>query len=192
MEKTFDVQSVRDRFPALRRTQEGRRVVYFDGPGGSQVVESAIEAMSRYMESGNADLHYGFATSRETRELVHDARRAAAGLLGARDGEIAFGANMTTLTFAMARSLSREWDSDSEIVVSELDHRANVDPWVLAAAERGAEVRWIRVNPDTLTLDLSRLEETINGNTKLVAVGLASNARPKRSLTTWVRSAVIC
>lgn len=176
MEKTFDVRSVRDQFPALQRTQEGRRVTYFDGPGGSQVVKPAIEAVSRYMESGNADLHYDFATSRETRELVHDARQAAAGLLGAQDQEIAFGANMTTLTFAIARSLAREWDSDSEVVVTELDHRANVDPWALAAAERGAKVRWIRVDPDTLTLDLSGLEETINENTELVAAGLASNA----------------
>ncbi len=99
-----------------------------------------------------------------------------ADFLGAEPDEVAFGANMTTLTFAVSRALARTWDADSEIVVTELDHRANVDPWLLAAAERGAKVRWIRVNTETLTLDLDDVERTINDKTKLVAVGLASNA----------------
>ncbi|HEY0127684.1 MAG TPA: cysteine desulfurase-like protein [Rubrobacteraceae bacterium] len=176
MQRTFDVQSVREQFPALRRTHNGRRVAYFDGPGGSQVARPAIEAMSNYMERGGANLHGVFPTSTETEEILTETRRAAADFLGTSPGEIAFGANMTTLTFAVSRALARDWDEDSEIVVTELDHRANVDPWTIAAAERGAKVRWIRIDPETLTLDLDDLEAKITTRTKLVAVGLASNA----------------
>jgi cysteine desulfurase family protein (TIGR01976 family) len=168
MQRTFDVQSVREQFPALRRTH--------DGLSGSQVARPAIEAMSNYMESGGANLHGVFPTSTETEEILTETRRAAADFLGTSPGEIAFGANMTTLTFAISRALARDWDEDSEIVVTELDHRANVDPWTIAAAERGAKVRWIRVDPETLTLDLDDLETKITTRTKLVAVGLASNA----------------
>ncbi len=176
MQRTFDVQSVREQFPALRRTHNGLSVAYFDGPGGSQVARPAIEAMSNYMESGGANLHGVFPTSTETEEILADTRRAAADFLGASPGEISFGANMTTITFAISRALVRDWDEDSEIVVTELDQRANVDPWTIAAAERGAKVRWIRVDPETLTLDLDDLETKITTRTKLVAVGLASNA----------------
>ena len=176
MQRTFDVQAVREQFPALDRTYKGRGVVYFDGPGGSQVARQAIEAISGYMERGGANLHGVFPTSTETEEILADTRRAAADFLGSAPDEIAFGANMTTLTFAISRALAQEWDENSEIVVTELDHRANVDPWVLAAAERGARVRWIRVTPETLTLDEKDLEQNINENTKLVAMSLASNA----------------
>jgi len=176
MQRTFDVQSVREQFPALRRTHDGRPVAYFDGPGGSQVARSAIEAMSSYMERGGANLHGVFPTSTETEEILAETRKAAADFLGASPGEISFGANMTTLTFAISRALAREWDESSEIVVTELDHRANVDPWKIAAAERGAKVRWVRVHPETLTLDPDDLEQEITGRTRLVAVGLASNA----------------
>jgi cysteine desulfurase family protein (TIGR01976 family) len=176
MQRTFDVHSVREEFPALRRTHEGRPVVYFDGPGGSQVARSAIEAVSGYMERGGANLHGVFPTSTETEEMIAATRQAAADFLGASPGEIAFGANMTTLTFAISRALARTWDESSEIVVTELDHRANVDPWAIAAAEMGAKVRWIRVDPETLTLDPDDLETEITDRTELVAVGLASNA----------------
>ena len=176
MQRTFDVQAVREQFPALDRTYRGRGVVYFDGPGGSQVARQAIEAISGYMERGGANLHGVFPTSTETEEILADTRRAAADFLGSAPDEISFGANMTTLTFAISRALAQEWDENSEIVVTELDHRANVDPWVLAAAERGARVRWVRVTPETLTLDEKDLEQNINENTKLVAMGLASNA----------------
>jgi cysteine desulfurase family protein (TIGR01976 family) len=170
------VRSVREQFPALRRTHEGRGVVYFDGPGGSQVARPAIEAMANYMQRGGANLHGVFPTSTETEEILAETRQAAADFLGASPGEIAFGANMTTLTFAISRALAHQWDEDSEIVVTELDHRANVDPWTIAAAERGAKVRWIRVDPETLTLDLNDIEKEITDRTRLVAVGLASNA----------------
>ena len=176
MQRTFDARAVREQFPALARTHNGRRAVYLDGPGGSQVAKPAIEAVSRYMQRGGANLHGAFPTSIETEEILRDTRRAVADFLGARADEVAFGANMTTLTFAISRALSRTWDSDAEIVVTEIDHRANVDPWLLAAAERGARVRWIRVNPETLTLEADDVDAAINERTKLVAVNLASNA----------------
>jgi len=176
MQRTFDVQAVREQFPALRRTHRGRTVVYLDGPGGSQVAKPAIDAVSRYMTGGGANLHGAFPTSIETEEILRDTRRAAAGFLGAQAEEVAFGANMTTLTFAISRALARTWDSGSEIVVTELDHRANVDPWLLAAAEKGAKMRWVGVDPETLTLVPDDVEKAITDKTKLVAVGLASNA----------------
>jgi cysteine desulfurase family protein (TIGR01976 family) len=176
MQRTFDVQAVRDQFPALGRTHNGLGVIYFDGPGGSQVARQAIEAITGYMERGGANLHGVFPTSTETEEILADTRMAAADFLGAAPDEVAFGANMTTLTFAVSRALARGWDRDSEIVVTELDHRANVDPWLVAAAEQGARVRWVRVDPETLTLDENDLEQSITERTKLVAIGLASNA----------------
>ena len=176
MQRTFDVQAVRGQFPALGRTHNGRSVVYFDGPGGSQVARQAIEAITDYMERGGANLHGVFPTSTETEEILADTRRAAADFLGAASDEVAFGANMTTLTFEISRALAHGWDRDSEIVVTELDHRANVDPWLIAAEEHGARVRWIRVDPETLTLDENDLEQNITERTKLVAIGLASNA----------------
>jgi cysteine desulfurase family protein (TIGR01976 family) len=176
MQRTFDVRSVREQFPALRRKYDGRGVVYFDGPGGSQGARQAIDAMSGYMERGGANLHGVFPTSTETEEILAETRRAAADFLGAGQDEISFGANMTTLTFAISRALAREWDEGSEIVVTELDHRANVDPWVIAAHESGATVRWVKVDPETLTLDPDDLERNITERTRLVAVGLASNA----------------
>jgi len=176
MQRTFDVQAVREQFPALTRTYNDRGVVYFDGPGGSQAARQAIDAITGYMERGGANLHGVFPTSTETDEILADARMASADLLGAAPDEIAFGANMTTLTFEISRAIARGWDRDSEIVVTELDHRANVDPWLIAAAEQGARVRWVRVDPETLTLDGDDLQRNINERTKLVAIGLASNA----------------
>jgi len=176
MQRTFDVQAVREQFPALTRTYNDRGVVYFDGPGGSQAARQAIDAITGYMERGGANLHGVFPTSTETEEILADTRVAAANFLGAAPEEVAFGANMTTLTYAISRALAREWDQDSEIVATELDHRANVDPWLIAAEEQGAKVRWVRVDPETLTLDENDLEQNITERTKLVAIGLASNA----------------
>ena len=176
MQRTYDVRAVREQFPALGREHNGRGVVYLDGPGGSQVAKPAIDAMHRYMSEGGANLHGVFPTSTETGRVLSKARSTVAAFLGAAPDEVAFGANMTTLTLAISRALAQSWDEDSEIVVTELDHRANVDPWLLAARERGAKPRWIAVNTETLTLDLSDIKEKINENTRLVAVGLASNA----------------
>ncbi len=176
MQRTFDVKAVREQFPALGRTHNGRPVVYFDGPGGSQAARQSIDAISVYMEHGGANLHGVFPTSTETEEILADTRKAAADFLGAAPEEVAFGANMTTLTFAISGALAGEWDEESEIIVTELDHRANVDPWLVAAREKGAKVRWVGVDPETLTLDWDDLERSINERTRLVAVGLASNA----------------
>ena len=176
MQRTFDVKAVREQFPALGRTHDGSPVVYFDGPGGSQAARQSIAPISGYMERGGANLHGVFPTSTETEEILADTRKAAADFLCAAPEEVAFGANMTTLTFAISRALAGDWDEESEIVVTELDHRANVDPWILAAREKGAKVRWVRVDPETLTLDRDDLERSINEKTSLVAVGLASNA----------------
>jgi cysteine desulfurase family protein (TIGR01976 family) len=174
--EVFEVEAVRERFPALERRENGREVVYLDGPGGSQVERGAIEAMTRYMKEGGANLHGAFVTSRETEEIIAEARQAAAALLGAEPDEVAFGHNMTTITLAVSRALARAWGVGDEVIVTELDHRANVDPWLSAAADRGAEARWLRVNTDTLSLELTDLEEAINERTRLVAVNLASNA----------------
>ena len=172
----LDVETIREGFPALDREQDGRRVVYLDGPGGSQVELGAIEAISRYMREGGANLHGAFATSRETEEILHRARISMAAFLGAEADEVAFGANMTTLTLAISRSLGRTWGKGDEIVVTEMDHRANVDPWILAARDAGVETRWLPVDAGTLTLDLSDKDSVINERTRLVAVNLASNA----------------
>lgn len=154
---SFPVQEIRNRFPAVQRTYHDRPVAYLDGPGGSQVVEDFMRAIYQYMANGGANLHGAFPTSRETEQIIADAMQAVADLLDAAAEEVAFGANMTTLTFAIARALSRSWQPGDEIVLSELDHRANVDPWLTAALDRGALVRWIKANPQTLTLELAEL-----------------------------------
>lgn len=176
MGSVFDVERIRAQFPALNRTYKGQRVVYFDGPGGSQVVGACIDAMTEYMTRGGANLHGAFPSSVETESIIADARASAAALLGAQPDEIAFGPNMTTLNFAIARALSQTWQPGDEIVVSELDHRANVDPWILAARDKGAVVRWLTVDTDSLTLNLGELDSVITERTKVVALGRSSNA----------------
>ncbi|MHB1651768.1 MAG: cysteine desulfurase-like protein [Desulfitobacteriaceae bacterium] len=174
--KMFPISEVREQFPALRRMYNDRPAIYFDGPGGAQVVRSSIEAITRYMENGGANLHGQFPTSHETEEIIMRAKQAAADLLGVKWHEIVFGSNMTTLTFSISRALARDWQEGDEIVVTEMDHRANVDPWLRVAKDKGMAVRWLKVDPETLTLDLSNLETVITEKTKLVAVSLASNA----------------
>lgn len=172
----FPVEWVRQQFPALQRTHRGRRVAYFDGPGGSQVVGSCIEAIADYMRRGGANLHGQFASSLETEEHIREAKRAVADLLNAEAGEIAFGANATTLLFHAARAIGRRWKKGDEIVVTELDHRGNVDPWITMAEDKGVTVRWIEADANALALDLTELDAVVNERTVLVAVGLASNA----------------
>lgn len=171
----YDVEAVRRRFPALRRTENGMPVAFLDGPGGSQAADTAIEAMANYLIRGSANVHGVFATGVETDALLLRARAAMADLLGGQPDEIAFGANMTTLTFTLARAMSRDWREGDEVVVTELDHRANVDPWVSAVEDKGGKARWIKVNLETLTLDLSDLPNLLTPRTKVVAIGLASN-----------------
>jgi cysteine desulfurase family protein (TIGR01976 family) len=172
----YPIERVRQRFPALQRAHRGRPVAYFDGPGGSQVVDTCIEAMADYMRKGGANLHGQFPSSVETEAHIHEARAAMADLLNTEAREIAFGANATTLLFHLARALARTWRSGDEIVVTELDHRGNVDPWIVAARDKGVVVRFLEVDTATLTLDLSSIDSIVNERTVLVAMGLASNA----------------
>ena len=148
--------AIRDQFPALRRRHEGQPVAYFDGPGGTQVPRRVVEAVADYLYHHNANTHWAFPSSRETDELIAGARRAVADFLNADAGEVAFGNNMTTLTFHLARSLGRAMGPGDEVVVTELDHHANVDPWRAMASERGVTVRVARLRPEDGQLDWGR------------------------------------
>ncbi len=171
------VGELRRQFPALSRTLRHQPVAYFDGPAGTQVPRSVITAVSDYLAQHNANSGAQFATSRETDDILDRARSALADLLGTPDpDEIAFGPNMTTLTLALSRALGRTWKTGDEIIVSRLDHDANVTPWVLAARDAGATVRSIDVRPEDCTLDLGSFEAALSDRTRLVAVGYASNA----------------
>ncbi len=173
----LDVPVLRDHFPSLARTLDGRPIAYLDGPGGTQVTRECIVAMTRYLESSNANHGGAFTASIETDALLDEVHAAGADFLGAHDPhEVAFGPNMTTLTFAMSRALGREISAGDEIVVTRLDHDANVAPWLAMAEERGAVVRWLELAKDGATLDLDSLGHVITPRTKIVAVGLASNA----------------
>jgi cysteine desulfurase family protein (TIGR01976 family) len=167
---------IRSHFPALGRLQEGRPVAYFDGPGGTQVPRRVAEAMTDYLYHHNANTHWPFPTSRETDQAIADARQVLADFLNASPQEVAFGANMTTLTFHLARSLGRRWGPGDEVVVTELDHHANIDPWRALERERGVIVRVARMDPETGQLDTDDLRRQITGRTRLVAIGAASNA----------------
>lgn len=173
----LDVAALRDHFPALARTLDGRRVAYLDGPGGTQVPRECIAAMTAYLERSNANHGGAFTASVETDAILHEAHSAGADFLGAHDpAEIVFGPNMTTLTFAMSRAIGRDLLPGDEIVVTRLDHDANVAPWLALAEDRGLVVRWLDLADDGATLDLSRLDVVLSSRTKVVAVGLASNA----------------
>jgi len=176
-EKVFDVQACRRRFPALRRMHKGRPVVYFDGPAGSQVPESVIDAVSDYMRNLNANHGGMFTTSIESDAMLTEAHRAAADFVGSDDPTcVAFGANMTTLVLVLGRALARTWNPEDEIVVTRLDHDANVTPWVLAARDAGAVVRHVSVHRHDCTLDMDDFGRKLSNRTRLVAVGCASNA----------------
>jgi cysteine desulfurase family protein (TIGR01976 family) len=173
----LDVAALRAHFPSLARTVGGEPVAYLDGPGGTQVPGECIAAMTAYLEHSNANHGGAFAASIETDALLDDVHAAGADFLGATDpGEIVFGPNMTTLTLATSRAIGRDIGAGDEIVVTRLDHDANVAPWLAMAADRGASVRWIELAEDRGTLDLDRLDDVITPRTKVVAVGLASNA----------------
>jgi cysteine desulfurase family protein (TIGR01976 family) len=172
----IDVASLRARFPALQRRQDGQNVLYFDNPAGTQVPRETIDGVARYLECNNANLGGAFATSQETGRLIEEARRATADFLGATSpAEIVFGQNMTSLTFHLSHALACVLQPGDEIVTTRLEHDANVAPW-LALQDRGAIVKWIDIQPEDATLDLERAEAVINRRTRLVAVGYASNA----------------
>lgn len=175
MTSSFPIEHVRSQFPALKRMHNGKAVVYFDGPGGSQTVKSAIDAVTDYMTRGGANLHGHFPTSKETEELISKARNDIAVLFNARPHEIAFGPNATSLMFQVSRALSRQWKAGDEIILTELEHHSNIDTWRTAAEDRGVTVKYIPLNTKTLTLDLSVLPSLLTEKTRLVAVGSASN-----------------
>lgn len=170
------VEEIRAEFPALRRMHNGRPVAYFDGPGGTQVPERVVAAMTDYLIHHNANTHWAYPTSVETDAMIAGARAAVAALLGARPEEIAFGANMTTLTFHLARALGRAWGEGDEVVITALDHHANVAPWQALARERGITLRMVDVDLATGTLDWHSLEAAFTPRTRLLAIGAASNA----------------
>lgn len=173
----FDPMSVRARFPALSVEQGGRPLVYLDGPGGTQVPRSVIDAVSGYYRDMNANEGGAFVTSRRSDAMHAEAHAAAADLLGAASpDEIVFGANMTTITFHLSRSIGATLSRGDEIVVTTLDHEANVSPWHAIAADRGLVVRTVDVRDADGTLDLDDLDRTLGPRTRLVAVGYASNA----------------
>lgn len=172
----FDVDELRRLFPALSRSEGGTPVAYLDGPGGTQVPQSVIEAMTSVLRSGVSNLGGPFAASEHAGHIVSEARRAAADLLGADPGEIVFGQNMTSLTFAMSRALGRAWNPGDRVVVTSLDHAANVDPWRAIADARGAEVHQVPFSAESGLLDPDRVTAAIDSHTKLVAVTAASNA----------------
>ena len=173
----LDVAAVRDHFPALGRTVDGLPVAYLDGPGGTQVPRETIAAMTAYLERSNANHGGAFTASVESDAILAEVHAAAADFIGAHDpDEIAFGPNMTTLTFAMSRAIGRELAAGDEVVVTRMDHDANVAPWLAVAEDRGAVVRWIELADDRATLDLDALDRVISPRTRVVAIGLASNA----------------
>src|SRR6266568_8455304 len=166
----FDVEAVRARFSALRQP-----LAFFDGPGGTQVPDSVVDAVARYYRESNANVSGPYATSRRTEALVAQARLTAAEFLRCDPAETIFGANMTTLAFALTRTAGREWRDGDEILVTKLDHDANVSPWLELAYDKGLVVRLVDINDDT-TLDLDDLERQLSDRTRVVAFPVASNA----------------
>jgi len=174
--KLASTTEIRRHFPALERTHNDHVIAYFDGPGGTQVPRAVVEAMGDYLYHHNANTHWAFPTSTETDAIIDQARSALADFHNASPNEIAFGANMTTLTFHLARALGRGYERGDEVVVTELDHHANVAPWRAIEKERGVNVRVAKMIPETGQLDWDDFERQFNGRTKLVAIGAASNA----------------
>jgi cysteine desulfurase family protein (TIGR01976 family) len=167
---------IRAHFPALERRHGADQVAYFDGPGGTQVPRVVAEAITDYLFHHNANTHWAYPTSVETDALLAGARETLAEFLGAEAGEIAFGANMTTLLFHVARAIGRSLAPGDEIIVTELDHHANVAPWQALARERGAVLKWVPLDLRTSHLDFDAFVRALSPRTKVVAVGAASNA----------------
>ncbi len=168
----LNLQQIRERFPSLRRP-----AIFFDNPGGTQIARAAIDRMTAYLTQYNANHDGAFATSRESDAMLEEAHRAMADFLNAsRPEEIVFGANMTSLTLHISRSISRTWQPGDEIVVTRLDHDANITPWILAAQDRGCAVRWVDFHPEDGTLNLEEFQKALEGKPRLVAFGYASNA----------------
>ncbi len=170
-----DLAWIRSQFPALAQTVNGQPAVFLDGPGGTQVPRRVIDAMAEYLALSNANTHGAFPTAQRTEQMLEHAHQAAADLLGCDAYEVCFGQNMTTLTFALSRALGGELAPGDEIVVTQLDHDANVAPWK-ALEERGIAILVADINPADCTLNLDDLRSKISRRTRLVAVGYASNS----------------
>jgi len=169
-------EEIRRCFPALARTHNGYPVAYLDGPGGTQVPRTVVEAMNDYLYHHNANTHWAYPTSEETDAIIDSARNVLADFLNASPTEVVFGANMTTLAFHLARALSRGYGPDDEIVITELDHHANIAPWRTLEKECGVKVRMVKMIPETGELDWEDFSRQLTRRTKLVAIGAASNA----------------
>jgi cysteine desulfurase family protein (TIGR01976 family) len=173
---TLDLAYVRAQFPSLAQTVNGHPAAFLDGPGGTQVPQRVIDAISSYLRRDNANTGGAYATSRRTDAMIAEARSAMADFLNCGSDEVVFGPNMTTLTYAISRAIGRDLQPGDEIVVTRLDHDANVSPWLQIADDRGVTVRWAEIHDQDCTLDMADLASKINQKTKLVAVGYASNA----------------
>jgi cysteine desulfurase family protein (TIGR01976 family) len=171
----LDLSWVRTQFPSLAQTVNGHPAAFLDGPGGTQVPQRVIDAISNYLGRDNANTDGAYATSRRTNATLAAARAAMADFLNCGADEIVFGPNMTTLTYAMSRAIGRELGPGDEILVTRLDHDANVSPW-LALEEKGVTIRWAEIHQEDCTLDVEDLAAKLNFKTKLVAIGYASNA----------------
>ena len=172
----LDLAWVRSQFPSLAQTVNGHPAAFLDGPGGTQVPKRVLDAIAGYLGHDNANTGGAYATSRRTDAMIAEARAAMADFLNCGADEVAFGPNMTTLTFAISRAIGRDLKPGDEIVVTRLDHDANVSPWLAMAEDRGITVRWAEIHDEDCTLDIADLASKINSKTKLVAVGYASNA----------------
>ncbi len=170
------IDRIRAAFPALERVHGGHPVAYFDGPGGTQVPEVVVEAYADYLRHHNANTHWRYPTSQETDALLAAARATVADLLHCGADEVSFGANMSTITFHLGRALARQWGPGDEIVITELDHHANQDTWRAAAADRGLTIRAVKFDQARLELDWDDFARQVTPQTKLVAIGAASNA----------------
>jgi selenocysteine lyase/cysteine desulfurase len=168
-ETSFNPIPLRAQFPALQQKVNGRPAAFLDGPGGTQVPQRVINAMSGYLERGSSNLGGPFLTSRQTDEVILAARQAMVDFLNARrPEEIVFGQNMTSLTFAVSRAISRTWQAGDEIIVTRLDHDANISPWLMAAEDQGVTVRWLDFNTVDCTQKLDSLSELLNEKTPSV------------------------
>ena len=171
-----NVEMIRKSFPSLRRKHHGYPVAYLDGPGGTQVPSMVADAMVDYLFHHNANTHWAFPTSSETDAILDQSRHTFANFLNCKPSEVVYGQNMTTLTFHLARTLGRTWNLDDEIIVTDLDHHANIDPWKDLANEHGFRIRSVTFNPETGQLNLDDLEHLMTSRTRLIAIGAASNA----------------
>lgn len=169
-------EEIRERFPALERRHAGQPVAYFDGPGGTQVPARVAESVREYLVRHNANVGWAFPTSAETDAVVDEGRRAMADFVGGEPSEVVFGANMTTLTFHLSRALGPTLEEGDEVVVTQLDHHANVAPWRTLEEERGVRVREVPFHAETGRLDWDALESAVGPRTRVLAMGLASNA----------------